>query len=340
MKKLLFMAIGLATMNVAQAQTYNNGGLSTGATSMSGVAAPAGYTWSEVQNETGNMTESNTNSGFAAVVTAATSFFLADDFTVPAGEKWNITEIEFFIYRTGYAGATTPYPIIHVNILDGSPDIGTSVSVFGDDTTNRFVSGTDAKMYRTFNSMVPPPGNATGTTRKIWNTKASTPVTLNPGTYWVKYQFEDAGKNPGFAPSVTIPGKRGLPTFNGLQYQGPAVGWMPLIDGGNPETAPDFPQDMPFIITYTAEALGTTETRQMDNRVRVYPNPSSDYFKLALPSETDKAKTTVSLYDMSGKMVKEFKVADQYDISSLEKGAYMVKVKDGSTIKVTKLIKN
>ncbi|MDP2455184.1 MULTISPECIES: T9SS type A sorting domain-containing protein [unclassified Kaistella] len=340
MKKLLFLAIGLAVSTTAQSQVYNNGGLSTGATSNSGVAAPAGYTWAEVQNETGNITESNTNSGFAAVVTTTTAFFLADDFTVPAGEKWNITEMEFFIYRTGYTGTTAPYPIIHVNILDGSPQLPSSASVFGDDTTNRFVSGTDSKMYRIFNSTVPPPGSAVGQTRKIWNTKASTPVTLNQGTYWVKYQFEDAGKNAGFAPGVTIPGTRGLPTFNGLQYQGPAAGWMPLVDTGNPDPAPDFAQDMPFIITYTAEALGTTETRQMDNRVRVYPNPTSDYFKLALPAETEKAKTTVSLYDMSGKMVKEFKVADQYDISSLAKGAYMVKVKDGSTIKVTKLIKN
>lgn len=337
MKKLLFLAIGLAVSTTAQSQTYNNGGLSTGATSASGVAAPAGYTWSEVQNVTGNTTESNTSGGYAAANTTV-SFFLADDFTIPPGEKWNITAMEFFIYRTGYAGTTTPFPTVRVNILDAKPDLPGSTSVFGDDTTNRLASGTDSKMYRIFNSTVPPPGTVAGTTRKIWNQKANVAVTLNPGTYWVKYQFEDAGKNPGFAPTVTIPGTRGLPGFNAMQLTG--AGWIDIIDEGNPATAPDFPQDMPFIITYTAEALGTTETRQMDNRVKVYPNPTSDYFKLALPAETEKLKTMISLYDMSGKMVKEFKVADQYDISSLSKGAYMIKVKDGSTIKVTKLIKN
>lgn len=337
MKKILFLAIGLATSTAAQSQTYNNGGLSTGATANNNVAAPSGYTWSEVQNNTGNTAESNTSSGFAAVATPTTVFFLADDFTIPAGEKWNITAMEFFIYRTGYTGATAPFNIVRVNILNGNPANPASTSVFGDDTTNRFASGTDSKMYRIFNSTVPT-STATGTTRKIWNTKANVTTALNPGTYWIKYQFEDAGKNSGFAPSVTIPGTRGLPTFNAMQWNGGA--WAPIIDNGNPETAPDYPQDMPFIITYTVELLGTTETRQMDNRVRVYPNPAADYFKLALPSETDKAKTTVSLYDMSGKMVKEFKVADQYDISSLGKGAYMVKVKDGSTTKVTKLIKN
>ena len=44
MKKLLFSAIAMAGVHLAQSQTYNNGGLSTGATSNSGVAAPAGYT--------------------------------------------------------------------------------------------------------------------------------------------------------------------------------------------------------------------------------------------------------------------------------------------------------
>ena len=338
MKKLLFLAIGLATFQVAHAQIYNNGGLSTGTTSNSGASAPAGYTWAEVQNNTGNTTESNTSSGYSAVVTTSTVFFVADDFTIPVGEKWNITAMEFYIYRTGYTGATAPFDIVRVNIFDGDPAVGTSTSVFGDDTNNRFASGTDSKMYRIFNSSVPAPGSTTGTTRKIWNVKANVSTTLNPGTYWVKYQFEDAAKNAGFAPTVTIPGTRGLPEFNAKQWTGST--WASIIDDGNPATAPDYPQDMPFIITYTAEALGTSEIRQMDNRVRVYPNPAADYFKLALPSETDKAKTTVSLYDMSGKMVKEFKVADQYDISTLGKGAYMVKVKDGSTVKVTKLIKN
>ena len=339
MKKLLFLAIGLASINLVLSQTYNNGGLSTGTTSNNGLESPTGYTWSEVQSNTGNTTEANTNSGISAVVTTSTIFFLADDFKIPAGEKWNITDIEFFVYRTGYTGSTAPYSTIRVNIFDGIPSNPASTSVFGDDTTNRFGSGTDSKMYRIFNSTVPAPGTAPGTTRKIWNMKGSVSTTLNPGTYWVKYQFEDAGKNPGFAPSVTIPGTRGLPEFNAIQFQGAAIGWAPITDLGNPASAPDYTIDMLFIINYTAVSLGTSETRQMDNRVRVYPNPSSNYFKLALPDETQKAKTTVSLYDMSGKMVKEFKVADQYDISSLSKGVYMIKVKDGVTNKVTKLVK-
>lgn len=97
MKNLLFSAIALISVQLAQSQTYNNGGLSTGANSNSGVVAPASNTWSEVQNETGNTKESNSNAGIAAAATT-TAFFVADDFVVPAGEQWNITEMQFYIY--------------------------------------------------------------------------------------------------------------------------------------------------------------------------------------------------------------------------------------------------
>ncbi|STC96737.1 hypothetical protein [Chryseobacterium carnipullorum] len=71
--------------------------LSTGATSKGGTAAPTGYTWSELQNNTGNTTESNTSLGLGGTFSSSTaSFFLADDFTVPAGSSWQMTTIDFF----------------------------------------------------------------------------------------------------------------------------------------------------------------------------------------------------------------------------------------------------
>ena len=66
--------------SVASAQIYDNGGLSTGAVTSSGISAPTGYTWSEAQSEAGNTTESNTNAGFSPVYNTAEtiSFQLAD----------------------------------------------------------------------------------------------------------------------------------------------------------------------------------------------------------------------------------------------------------------------
>ena len=68
---------------------YSNGNLTTGTVTKSGVTAPAGYSWSELQNNTGNTTECNRSSGFAGYFNTAgsTSFQLGDDFVVPAGQQ-------------------------------------------------------------------------------------------------------------------------------------------------------------------------------------------------------------------------------------------------------------
>ena len=72
---------------------FDNGGLATGATSNSGVAAPAGTQWSEGQSNFGNTTESNTLNGVGCqLIGAATANRCADDFNVPVGQTWT-TEI-------------------------------------------------------------------------------------------------------------------------------------------------------------------------------------------------------------------------------------------------------
>jgi hypothetical protein len=93
-------------------------------------------------------------------------------------------------------------------------------------------------MYRIFNSTILTP-TTPGTTRMIWRIRANTSVTLNPGTYWIKYQLQNAvPANGGFLPSVTIPGTRGLASFNAKQFNAVApTSWSALIDDGNPTTA-------------------------------------------------------------------------------------------------------
>jgi hypothetical protein len=72
----------LLSAEARAALLYSNGGFSTGPKSKSGVSAPAGATFSEVQNDAASTTESNGITGFGA---AQGGNRLADDFTVPAG---------------------------------------------------------------------------------------------------------------------------------------------------------------------------------------------------------------------------------------------------------------
>jgi hypothetical protein len=191
-------------------------------------------------------------------------------------------------------------------------------------------------MYRIFNSQVPTTANVPGTTRRIWKTTASTPVTLTSGTYWIKYQLQNVVQaNAGFLPAVTIPGSRGLAAFNAKQNDAVAGTWIPLVDLGTSGASP-VNMDMPFIITYTSN-LSTGEVQQYDNRVQVYPNPVQDYFQI---SNVENLKiSTVEIMDVSGKLVRSMKPADRYNVSDLPSGNYYLLIKNSEVTKMTKLLK-
>lgn len=234
------------------------GGLSTGSTTNSGVPAPAGTTWSEVQADAGNTTQSNTVAGYAinADSTSPTGGFrLADNFTVPAGQTWNVERINVYAYTTGGAPAPPSIDQVRMQIWDGRPgDPGSSV-IFGDLTTNRLIVAENSMMFRIFNTTTPAPGTAPGTTRIIWRVQTSllsgvtsgSPLTLAAGTYWFDFQTSNITNTAHFSPSVTVVGARTTAGANARQFVGPVPGsWVDVIDAGNPATAPDFPQDLPF----------------------------------------------------------------------------------------------
>ncbi|HNP53628.1 MAG TPA: GEVED domain-containing protein, partial [Ferruginibacter sp.] len=253
---LLLFGVLCLQLGTLRAQVYVNGNLSTGSTSNSGSAAPAGYTWSECQNDAGNTTESNTNAGFGASIT--NGFALADDFTVPAGPNWAITKFTFYGYQTGYTGATSPFTELRFQIHNGNPSAGPTTIVFGDLTTNRLTASNEAFMYRIFNSAVPAPGTAVGTTRKIWTIEADVNISLPAGTYWIEWQTDVTGGAGHFLPPSTVAGVRTVAGYNAQQHTLAGNTWAAVIDAGNPASAPDVALDMPFRINYSTSACTGT----------------------------------------------------------------------------------
>ena len=83
-------------------------------------------------------------------------------------------------------------------------------------------------------------------------------------------------------------------------------------------------------------ATSDINTKQVTN---VYPNPVEDSFKIDLGTTLNKANVTIELYDMVGKKVQSFDYADSYNISSLPKGVYVLKINDGATKVVKKIVK-
>ncbi len=341
--------VTLFTQALSAQQIYTNGGLSTGATSASSVAAPAGYTWSEVQSNTGNTTESNTLAGAAGIYTAdeTNSVRNADDFVVPAGQLWNVTSVDIFVYQTGFVGTTVP-PVdqMRIQIYNGDPET-TGVVVAGNMTTNAInVAGSaDAMMYRVFNTTTPAPGTAPTTTRRIWRVKANITAALPAGTYWIVYQLHSTNNANSFFPPLTIPGVRSLPTWNAKQNVvastavGAVLGWAPLIDAGNPATAPDVPLDMPFIVNGTV-TLGVDEN-SFDASISLSPNPVKDMLNIS--SATNTTINGYEIFDVNGKVVKTFNSAtttiSEINVAELSVGNYILKLQSDKGIATKKFIK-
>ena len=225
----LVLVVAMLFTGSVLAQPYVNGNLSTGATSSNGTAAPAGFTWSEVQT-------GNTSAGFSASI--AGGFTLADNFTINCG-SWNVTKFTFFAYSSGYAGATTPFNDARVQVFNTDPSVGAPTPIWGDLTTNRFSASSTASMYRIFNA-------TPGTTRQIWKIEVNvTGLNLTSGNYWIEWQVGTiAGVTSNFSPPSTVVGTTTQPGNNAKQRTLAGNTWAAVLDGTNA-------QDMPFVVDYT-----------------------------------------------------------------------------------------
>ena len=219
---------------------YDNGSLASGATSKSGVAAPAGFFWSELSTENGSNNSNTTLGAGCQVISPTTNNRCADDFIVPVGQTWTINSVLVFGYQTG----STAQPFVggNLRIWNGRPGDAGSTIVFGDTTTNRLTTSTDSTWFRVGNTLGGAGGvtaAATGTTRKIWaiNLAVSPGVALTAGNYWVDFQL-DGGAGGNFSPLTTIPGARSLPRWNARQFIGTTATWGDLIDIGEPAATP------------------------------------------------------------------------------------------------------
>lgn len=252
MKKVLILAALAGTTGtvLAGAPLYSNRGgtanptmigLSTGTVSGAGTAAPAGFEWSECQNDGAGT--ANTAAGFTSSVSGTTGAFrLADDFTV-TGPGWSLTGLRVFGYQTGSSPTASPIIGGNVNIWNGRPgDAGASVIA-----TGSFSGMANTNLYRIFSTTTPSPAPSNANTlRLIRAVDFALSVTLTPGTYWIDFQFVPVSGTI-FAPSLTEPGTRSFVTGSNAR-QLTTTGWTDAVDTGNPATGPDVTQDLPFLL--------------------------------------------------------------------------------------------
>jgi len=86
-----------------------------------------------------------------------------------------------------------------------------------------------------------------------------------------------------------------------------------------------------------AFAPATFDVKNVDNYLRIYPNPVDDFLNI----ETTEKNHEISIFDASGKYLINSKLDDnlRIDLSSLPSGIYTLQIKGVGSVKTVKLVK-
>lgn len=206
-----------------------------------------------------------------------TGFRVAEQFTIPSGQTWNIENVELYAYQTG---STTTSTITGVNIRIWSTAPGTGTVVFGDTTTNRMSSTTFANVYRALETQ------PTNTQRPLMKQVVNLGVTLPSGTYWIDWQTTGSLTSGPWVPPIVITGTTN--TGNAKQYQSSTGQWLDITDAGAFAN-----QGLPFTLNgnvVPSSAGNSVKIVQNDDVVKVFatsPYTTGTYkisFYLRIPS--------------------------------------------------------
>lgn len=155
-------------------------------------------------------------------------YWVADDFTVPAGDSWTIENIRLFGYQTN---ATFPsINDVRYQIWFGQP--GQAGSLMVCDITGALDVAEWAEGPFTLGRILRTNGQGVCTTARIQQSlwcfgPGAGPCTpLAAGTWWLAFQYAGSGSSgPWVAPVVP-----GTPAHNALQSLDDGLTWNPLLD--------------------------------------------------------------------------------------------------------------
>jgi Secretion system C-terminal sorting domain len=342
--KLFCFSFAVLLVNDSVAQLYSNGSLATGTVATDGFAAPAGYSWSELQNNTGNNSQVNGTSGLPGYFYAdgSLNYALADDFIVPEGQVWSVTSFDFFCYEPIYSGSVPPINQVKIRLYNSDPSLPTSTPIAGDLTTNVYDASNseNAFIYRIFNATVPSPQQP-NFSRKVFRVRGSLNSTLPAGHYWVEFQVHATDNTEIFFPPVTVLGSRLVAGANSKInviasfFPSDVLGWGTNTDIGIPNSAPDVALALPFVVN---GALLSVDDFANADEVIIAPNPTEDILNLS----STNAILRIEVYNMLGQQVVYKDVnsnQNQVDISQLNSGTYMVKVVLDEQQKIIRVVK-
>lgn len=261
-----------------------------------------------------------------------------------------MSSFSFFTYQTGAAATPSPITSLSIRVWNRQPGTAGATVIFGDATTNRLGTSTDALTYRIFNSLYPSPGSAPGTTRKVWEVAAtvSPALVLQPGTYWISWVSTASGTLSHFYVPVTTTGARTQTGANALQgtATGTATTWAALTDTGNPTSATStVNQAMAFRVFGTSSLLATRVGQPSPSglSIQASPVPATDAVQITL--DNLKGHAQLLLTDLSGRVVWAGQVpagsqAATVPLASIATGIYLLEARTTTGSVRARIVKN
>jgi hypothetical protein len=159
---------------------------------------------------------------------------VADDFTIPTGETWNISSARFFLYE--YGTTTSLFTGMSLRIWDGSPLNPSSHVIWGDTTAN-VMSDTG------FTGAYLKPADYPSSVAPIMWLDASINITLPAGTYWCDWATSLSDYSHGDPEQGFIPADLETRVGDAL--------WTPFVPDWGQITDAGRPLDYPFQIFET-----------------------------------------------------------------------------------------
>jgi hypothetical protein len=124
------------------------------------------------------------------------------------------------------------------------------------------------------------------------------------------------------------------PSDTGVYY----LGFLPYIPSGN--AAGIRYLNLDDVSVKVSTNMSVEELKLLNGSLfRIYPNPVKDLMNIKFSDKFNLLKTTVSITDMNGRLVKTFGYSGSYNVSNLAKGVYLVTVSDGQNRETKKMIK-
>lgn len=146
--------------------------------------------------------------------------------------------------------------------------------------------------------------------------------------------------NPGAAATKGI---NNVDNIEQIVVENPTAAADYRIKITNKGTLKDNKQDFALIITGVKDNLSTEEANKtLTDRIELSPNPAKNFMLLKLPQEVK--NTELTIYDLSGKLVKTLEVLDFeagiVDVQDLTPNQYILKIETNQGIVNKKFIKN